>query len=158
MSQPNLCHFLIGLPGSGKSTFARKLNQQIPNSVIISTDDIRLRLFGDEEIQGDWNRVEQVVIEQVKLAFTYDQSVIYDATNVQFTWRRSFLDKVDQFNAEWIAWWIQTPVEICKQWNLKRSRQVPDHVIDIYAEHLNETPPTVKEGFIAVRKTKLDVV
>ena len=156
MTPPILCHFLVGLPGSGKSTFAKELNQQVPDSVIVSTDEIRLRLFGDETIQGDWNRVEDLVIERVKLALAYEQPIIYDATNVQFAWRSSFLDKVSDSNTEWIAWWLQTPVEICKQWNKKRSRQVPDFVIDVYAEHLNETPPTVAEGFVAVRKIKFD--
>ncbi len=155
MAQPILCHLLIGLPGSGKSTFARKLNHQIPDSVIISTDEIRLRLFGNEAIQGDWNRIQQAAIEQVKLAVAYNQAVIYDATNVQLAWRSSFLNHVQHLNAEWMAWWIKTPVEICKQWNQKRSRQVPNHVIDLYQEYLEEIPPTVEEGFIAVRETKL---
>lgn len=151
MTQPILCHLLIGLPGSGKSTFAKKLNQQIPNSVIISTDEIRLRLFGGEAVRDEWNRIEHVVIEHVRLAIAHEQSVIYDATNVQDVWRSSFLDKVSDLNAEWIAWWIQTPSEICKQWNKKRSRQVPDDVIDIYQEYLEESPPNEEEGFIAVR-------
>lgn len=158
MTQPILCHFLIGLPGSGKSTFARKLNQQIPNSVIISTDEIRARLFGNEAIQGDWNQIERAAIEQVHLAFAHEQSIIYDATNVKVAWRSAFLNRVNDINAEWIAWWIQTPVEICQQWNLMRSRQVPDNVIEIYAEHLNQTPPTVEEGFVAVREIKFDAL
>ena len=152
MTQPILCHFLIGLPGSGKSTFARKLNQQIPDSVIISTDEIRGRVFGDEAIQGDWNRLAQVAMEQIKLAIAYNQPIIYDATNVDIAWRSSFLDQVDALNAEWIAWWINTPLAICQQRNQKRSRQVPNHVIENYAALLQETPPTVAEGFIAVRE------
>ncbi len=155
MTEPILCHLLIGIPGSGKSTFARELNHQIPDSVIISTDEIRLRLFGNEATQGDWTRIQQVAIEQVKLAVAYNQPVIYDATNVQLAWRNSFLNHVQHMNAEWIAWWIKTPVEICKQWNQKRSRQVPNDVIDLYQEYLAEMPPTVEEGFIAVRETKL---
>ena len=73
-----LCHFLIGLPACGKSTFARQLNQKIPDSVIISTDTIRERLFGDATIQGDWNRVENMAIEHIRLAIRYKQIVIYD--------------------------------------------------------------------------------
>ncbi|MEM7761545.1 MAG: ATP-binding protein [Cyanobacteria bacterium P01_A01_bin.40] len=155
MTQSILCHFLIGLPGSGKSTFARELSQQIPNSVIISTDEIRLRLFGDEKIQDEWNRVEQKVIEQVKLGIDYEQSVIYDATNVRLDWRNSFLRQLQHLNSEWIAWWIKTPVEICKQWNQQRSRQVPNQVIDTYQEYLEQSPPNVDEGFIAVREIKV---
>ena len=102
MTQPLLCHLLVGLPASGKSTFAQQLNQQMPNSVIISTDTIRQRLYGDEKIQGSWSQIEQIVIEQVRLAITYEQTAIYDATNVRFDWRSSFLDKVSDLNAEWI--------------------------------------------------------
>ena len=56
-----ICHCLIGLPGSGKSTFARQWVEYDPNCIIISTDTIRAELFGDETIQGDWNLIEQVV-------------------------------------------------------------------------------------------------
>ena len=155
MSKP-LCHLLVGLPASGKSTFAQQLNQQIPNSVIISSDTIRARLFGDEATQGDWNRVENVVIEHVRLAINYEQIVIYDATNVQKAWRSSFLDKVSELNSEWIAWWIKTPVNVCKNWNKHRSRKVPNHAIDTYYEYLLESPPAVEEGFVAVKEIKCE--
>ncbi len=154
MTQLILCHFLIGLPACGKSTFARQLNQQIPNSVIVSTDTIRERLFGDEATQGDWNLVENMVIEQIRLAINYEQIVIYDATNVQIAWRSSFLDKVSDSNSEWIAWWIKTPPNVCRNWNKYRSRQVPNHVISTYYEYLLESPPTIEEGFVAIKKVE----
>ena len=154
MTQSILCHLLIGLPASGKSTFAQQLNQQIPNSVIVSTDTIRARLFGDETIQGDWNQVENTVIEHVRLAIKYEQIVIYDATNVQLAWRNSFLDKVSDLNSEWIAWWIKTPVNVCKNWNKYRSRRIPNQIINTYYEYLLESPPKVEEGFLAVREVE----
>ncbi len=154
MTQPILCHLLIGLPASGKSTFARQLNQQIPNSVIVSTDKIRARLFGDEVTQGDWNLVESMVIEHIRLAINYEQIAIYDATNVQRAWRSSFLDKVSNLNCEWIAWWIKTPVNVCKNWNKYRSRQVSDYVINTYYEYLLESPPAEEEGFIALKEVE----
>lgn len=150
-----LNHLLIGLPGSGKSTFANQLQQQIPDSVIVSTDVIRARIYGDQSIQEDWNRVENEVILHVRLALSHNQSVIYDATNVSVDWRDSFLTKIDDTNTEWIAWWINTPIETCKKWNLQRSHPVPDDVIDTYAEYLKESPPDVAEGFIAVREVLL---
>ncbi len=153
--QPILCHMLIGLPGSGKSTFASKLKEQILDSVIISSDTIRERVFGDPSAQGDWNRIENEIIYQVKLALTYNQPIIYDATNVRDDWRSSFLIKLDSTNTEWMAWWIKTPVDTCKQWNKKRSRQVPDQVIDTYAEYLAESPPSIEEGFVTVREINL---
>lgn len=152
MTQPILCHLLVGLPGSGKSTFAKQLNQQIPDSVIISTDTIRERLYGDEKIQGNWGQIEQVVIEQIRLAITYEQTAIYDATNVRLDWRKSILDKVSDLNSEWIAWWIKTPVNVCKYWNKRRSRRVLDHVINAYYDDLQQSPPKIDEGFLAIKE------
>ncbi|MEL6928040.1 MAG: ATP-binding protein [Cyanobacteria bacterium J06600_6] len=152
MTQALLCHLLVGLPGSGKSTFAQQLHRQIPNSVIISTDAIRLRLYGDEKIQGKWSQIEQEAIEQARLAIKYEQTAIYDATNVQLAWRNSFLDKVSDLNSEWIAWWIKTPVNVCKYRNKRRSRHVPNDVINTYYDDLRQSPPTVDEGFLAVKE------
>ena len=154
MTQTLLCHLLVGLPASGKSTFAQQLNQQMPNSVIISTDTIRQRLYGDEKIQGSWSQIEQIVIEQVRLAITYEQTAIYDATNVRFDWRSSFLDKVSDLNAEWIAWWIDTPVNVCKYRNKHRARQVPTEIINTYYDDLQQYPPRTEEGFLAVKEIK----
>ena len=154
MTQPILCHLLIGLPASGKSTFAQQLNQQIPNSVVVSTDTIRERLFGDAKTQKGWTQVEDMVIEHVRLAINYEQIVIYDATNAQKAWRSSFLDKVSDLNSEWIAWWIKTPANVCRNWNKYRARQVPNHVISTYYEYIQEAPPTVEEGFLAIREVE----
>ncbi|RMG08866.1 MAG: hypothetical protein D6728_13705 [Cyanobacteria bacterium J055] len=46
-------HFLIGLPGSGKSTFAAQLDSLNDESIIISPDRIRAELYGNESIQGN---------------------------------------------------------------------------------------------------------
>ena len=48
---------LIGLPGSGKSTWAEKYITENANTVLISSDNIRKELFGDENSQEDNNRV-----------------------------------------------------------------------------------------------------
>ncbi len=152
MTQPILCHLLVGLPSSGKSTFARQLNQQIPNSVIVSCDTIRSRLYGDKPIKQDWNRIEDLIIEDVRLAMNYEQTVIYDATNVRLDRRNSFLDKVSDRDCEWIAWWIKTPVNVCKYWNKRRSPSVPNYAIDLDYDDLQHSPPTVEEGFVAVKE------
>ncbi len=142
-----LCHFLIGPPGCGKSTFASLLTQFNPNSQIISTDKVRLLLFGDESIQGDWSLIESNIITQMQEAIQSGKSVIYDATNVKKEWRSSLLKQV---NVRWIAWYLSTPLEVCKKWNKKRSRQVPEEVIEALFRALQANLPDESEGFIAV--------
>lgn len=42
---------LSGIPGSGKSTFAEKYAKEHGNAVIVSTDSIREKFFGDANLQ-----------------------------------------------------------------------------------------------------------
>ncbi|MBE9130087.1 MULTISPECIES: AAA family ATPase [unclassified Coleofasciculus] len=150
-----LHHFLIGTPSSGKSTLAAFLHQLEPNSVIISTDAIRARLFGDENIQGDWLLIEKDVFSQMHTAFLAGQSVIYDATNAKPEWRKSILNSVSGEQVQWLAWHLQTPLELCLLWNQQRQRQVPDAVIIEFYRSLRDFPPQVSEGFVAVNGVKV---
>lgn len=61
--RPLRCHLLIGQPASGKSYLAKELAQHL-NADILSTDQIRFWLYGDENVQGDWHEIEQVLFEK----------------------------------------------------------------------------------------------
>ncbi|NJR58666.1 MAG: ATP-binding protein [Cyanobacteria bacterium CRU_2_1] len=52
-----LGHVLIGVPGSGKSTFAQQWIARSPEYIWLSTDRIRAELFGDAANQGDWEKI-----------------------------------------------------------------------------------------------------
>ncbi len=153
---PLICHFLIGLPASGKSTFARRLQEMIPNTAIVSTDTAREKLFDDESIQGDWAKeVEPEILKQIQNAISSGKPVIYDATNIRRDWRMGMLMKIEEKLQEidapqvyWVAWHLQTPVETCKEWNQKRDRHVPDEVIEEFNKSLEKFPIETGEGFI----------
>lgn len=159
MNSDPLCHLLIGLPGSGKSTFARKWVAANSGYRIVSTDRIRTKLFGDAIIQGEWSRVEARVFWEIGVHLAAGYSVIYDATNAKLEWRLQFLQhfKTTQVYAgvRWMAWWIDTPLAMCHQRNQQRSRQVPSGVIDAMATHLKIPSPHRREGFVAVHKVPL---
>jgi predicted kinase len=77
MSASNICHFLIGVPGSGKSTFAASI-AKLGNYIIISTDEIRAALYGNAAIQGNWNEVENqafLLIQQARTSGKNDGEV-----------------------------------------------------------------------------------
>jgi len=152
MLDSSFSHFLIGPPGSGKSTFAVQLLKLDPNTVIVSTDQIRRELFGDEGIQGDWSMIEKQVIARMFEAFLAKRPVIYDATNAKRDWRLSILRQVADKNVQWIAWHLQTPLSLCQVWNKQRQRQVPFAVIEELYQMLQDSPPHVEEGFVAVKE------
>ena len=152
MIESSFSHFLIGSPGSGKSTFAAQLLKLDPSAVIVSTDQIRRELFGDEGIQGDWSIIEKQVLARMFEAFLAGRSVIYDATNAKRDWRSSILRQVADKNVQWIAWHLQTPLCVCQVWNKQRLRQVPETVIEELYQVLQDNPPHVEEGFVVVKE------
>jgi predicted kinase len=171
-----LCHFLIGIPASGKSTFAQKL-AKLGNYQIISTDSIRKVLYGDEIIQGNWLEIETEIIKQITTNIKCNIPVIYDATNSKRAWRIDLLNKINSsfpspveislilkpsptdveqkvIKVNWIAWFINTKLEICLYDNQQRSRNVPPEIIEQMAQDLSQFSPITAEGFIKVIEVK----
>ncbi|MEA5594739.1 ATP-binding protein [Rivularia sp. UHCC 0363] len=156
-SQP-LAHFLIGPPGSGKSSFAQILSQ-IADCEITSTDNIREELYGDAKNQGEWFTIESTAIDRIFTALKLGKSIIYDATNVKRPFRMDFLGKVEARFADselsqfkWIGWYLTTPLETCKEWNQQRQRQVDEGVIENMFKSLQNFSPIPGEGFAVVNK------
>lgn len=153
MNKPLICHFLIGTPASGKSTFATQLSTQ-DNYTTVSTDAIRAQLYGNETIQGNWHDIETILLTQISESITAGIPVIYDATNAQRPYRMALLEKLPQQNCYWIAWHLKTPLPFCKKWNKQRTRQVPENIIEKMFQSLKNFPPIIAEGFAAVHTIK----
>jgi predicted kinase len=151
MSSSLICYILIGLPGSGKSTLATRMLARQPHYRIVSTDRIRQELYGNSETQGHWPNIEAQVLVQIKDSLQNGYPVIYDATNFKQTHRIDLLQKLSQFrNVSWVAWYLQTPLEECKERNRQRVRQVPEPIIETMAHSLETHPPSVAEGFAQI--------
>ncbi len=138
---------MIGLPGSGKSTWARQLLVECPQTQLISTDAIRGLLFGNEGIQGPWLLIWQEIQRQLKQATILRKTAIYDATNAQRRHRREIITLARDLGfTEIIGLWVDTPVWLCLARNQQRSRQVPEEIIFRMHHQLRETPPNLEEG------------
>ncbi|WP_330203587.1 AAA family ATPase [Cyanobacterium sp. DS4] len=150
-----ICHFLIGVPASGKSTFAQLL-AQTGNYQIISTDTIRKELYGDEIVQGNWLEIEAEVLKQIKNTITLNKGIIYDATNAQRAWRMDLLSKIEKQigKIHWLAWYLNLDLKIAQKWNSQRDRTVPDNIIERMNDSLQQFPPHVAEGFINIVEIK----
>lgn len=75
---------MSGLPGTGKSTVARKIQKKLPRSVILQSDSVRKELFSEptysaEESQHLFTTLQAVSRSLIKIGHI----VIFDATNLK---------------------------------------------------------------------------
>lgn len=140
----------IGIPGCGKSTWC-KTQTKDGNTIVISSDNIRERIYGDESEQGDPNHVFAVAKDDVINGFKHYDFVILDATNTTKKNRIHFIKSVKSQlpTVEVGAVWFAVPINVCKERNLKRKRVVPEYVID--KMYMNFCPPGYEEGFDTIQ-------
>ena len=119
---------MIGLPASGKSTLAEQIAKS-EDAEIVSSDNIRKELYGDENIQGDNNKVFRILQERIINGLKNNKNMIYDATNISYKTRIAFLQRLNKLEVEKIAIMVATPYEQCLIRNSQRERQVPEEVI-----------------------------
>jgi len=145
---------MVGLPGSGKSTFAnaiavRRNKTGFTYPVIYSSDKIREELYGDESIQGDSQSIFTLLHRRIKDALRAGYDVIYDATNISKKKRIAFLSELKKINCQPICIVIATDLDQCLKNNAKRERKVPWEVI--FKMWNNYNPPHKNEGFRQVK-------
>jgi predicted kinase len=138
---------MVGISGSGKSTYANGLKTAL-NAQLVETDAIREELTGDATDQSQNYRVFQVAKKRVSDLLAQGKNAIIDATSVSIRDRKDWIDIAKSNNAEVRAYFVDTPVDVSKNQNRKRARKVPDEVIDRQASKLEA--PTKAEGFDSV--------
>ena len=72
---------LCGIPGSGKSTFA-KMYEPLKHHIILSSDSIREELCGDSSIQNRNHDVFKLLYKRMYYAICNGITVVFDATNI----------------------------------------------------------------------------
>jgi predicted kinase len=139
---------LVGLPGSGKSTWIQN-NLVAGMSGALSSDALRDLLADDATRQDIHPVVFRTMRELLKRRLELKRPVTYiDATNLTSWERRPYVRLADLFDAEIEAVFFDVPVEECIRRNRGRGRIVPDEAILTMLAKL--VPPDVSEGFLRV--------
>lgn len=137
------CIIAIGIPGCGKSTYGHNLL----NTVVISSDSIREELYGDENIQGDANKVFSIMFDRTVETLKSGKRAFYDATNLSRKRRINLIKEIERKVPDTIftAVVFAIPFTVCCARNEARERTVPRNVMERMYKSFQ--PPHWNEGF-----------
>jgi len=135
---------LVGLPGSGKSTYLERLGV-----TALSSDAIRLLLADDATDQTIHGRVFSTLRYLVRQRLAIGRPVTYvDATHLTPAERRPYVKIAQKYGCQIEALFFDVPLEVCVERNRRRARVVPEEAMRLMAAKL--VPPSVAEGFSQV--------
>ncbi|PFT50828.1 MULTISPECIES: AAA family ATPase [Bacillus cereus group] len=138
---------MVGIPASGKSTFAELLAEQ-DDAILLSSDVVGKELHGEDNERNN-EEVFALMFERTVEALMQGKSVVYDATNINRNRRIGLLQRLNRTfkatGAMKFVYYINTAVEVALLDNGLRGKPVPPFVIERSYKSLNV--PIKEEGW-----------
>ena len=135
---------LVGLPGSGKSTWLER-----QGITAISSDWMRQILADDATDQTIHARVFRAMRYLLRLRLQIGRPVSYmDATHLTPGEREPYIKMARAYGCQAEAVYFDVPLEVCRERNRRRRRVVPDEALNQMAGKL--VPPDISEGFCKI--------
>lgn len=131
---------LKGLPGSGKSTYARALvaDQQYTR---VNKDDLRAMLHNSSHSKAKEQSVLAIRDAVVSDALSKGRNVVVDDTNFAPVHEARLRELAKQHGAQFESNLIDTPLEVCIAQDLKRMNSVGHKVIlEMHDQYLRPAP------------------
>lgn len=130
----------VGLPASGKSTFARNAGFDLA----ISLDDCREALWGDRKKQSGPGGIDALLSLQDEIitgAMKENKSIVVDNTSIVKEYRKPLIELAKKYGYLTQIVFFDVPVEECIRRNQQRNHPVPVEVINHLAAKM-EKPAT----------------
>jgi predicted kinase len=147
------CYQLVGVPGSGKSTWIK--NQDWALGLTVVSTDMWVEIYAKEqgktysEVFTDYMPTAvELMAKQVVFAREHDHTIIWDQTSTTLASRTRKFNMLP--NYEHIAVVFRTPEhkELMRRLMSRPGKEIPDHVIASMIAGWEE--PTEEEGFTEI--------
>jgi len=113
---------LSAIPGSGKSTWARRYQATHENVYIVSSDDVRVRVSGGYQNFQNEALVWETFLKELNEHANEDCTVIADATNLQNRYREYYCKMTPGYDRHVLVV-FDIPFELCLEQNRNRTRE-----------------------------------
>ncbi|NVM37192.1 MAG: adenylyl-sulfate kinase [Candidatus Lokiarchaeota archaeon] len=144
MVEQNFLICLVGLPASGKSTFANTLKIALKkkfnnlNVKIIDPDKIRHNLTPDKFDHEKEHIIRKENLKVIRSELEKEYIVISDDLNYYNSMRHDLKEITENLNLHFFMVHIATPIETCLKWNENRGKPIPNMVINKINERFDE--------------------
>lgn len=147
------CYMLIGLPGSGKSTWCKEKHPELP---VVSRDIIRAELgftkSADEKAVLNYKDEQQVTLkeqEKMKQYAESGQDFIMDDTNIKLKYRKKSIEWLHTIGVKVVGVWFDTQLDVCIK---RRDGQIDKDTMKDIASKMTSPDKNEFDGFIKVKQ------
>ena len=144
------CYQMIGVPGSGKSTWIR--NQIWALGLTVISTDAFVEAYAEQQgrtynqvFEDYMPRAVDLMAEQVIFAREHGHSVIWDQTSTTVASRQKKFRMLPDYEHIAVVFGTPEPAELARRLASRPGKSIPDHVMLSMLQNLKE--PTLEEGF-----------
>ena len=148
-----VCYQLIGVPGSGKSTWIK--NQDWAKDCSIASTDMWVEMEAERqgktysEIFDEYMpHAVRLMANHVELARDKGMDIIWDQTSTTLAARRRKFNMLKDYTHIAVVFKTPEPEELARRLNSRPGKTIPDHVVKRMIEGYDI--PTEDEGFTEI--------
>lgn len=141
MAQTMIC--LTGVPGTGKTTWAKNFLKNHPEYLYFNPDDYYKRINGDDRIRENTFEVWMSMFRDVNTAMCSGRNVLVDSDNLTFHQRMQWIEWFPEF--EHILIFFEEDFDVCMERVWQRRRKL-NYMQMIGRWDRWERPTTEKDG------------